>query len=342
MRALLERVLEFAAGAPPSGEPLDLAATLMARLVDWHRVAPLLPLESVRPPSRDVLRTRHRRIAAFQLRLRSTATEVLDTLERAGLPARVLKGLATAELDYPDVHLRQSGDIDLAVAPDDLDDVVAVLTGLGCTHQPTPFDPVLWYGRTLETGTGLEIDLHTRLFRRSPLGLSLVDEPGDALPGLSGTALPAEQRLVHAAGHFMISPPGQRRMNGFLDIGRLLERPDLDLDATRRFARSIGVERLVGAGIRVEAELSERRPVLRSLAEWRQPDRFEQMTRLTAHRRLVLDHLGRYREVPAGHRLEYLPAWLLPTARQRRLLRSSAAAATSRALARTRRGRLVS
>ncbi len=341
MRSLLESVLQLSAGQRPAGDPLDLRAPLMLRLVDWHRVASLIPAEAVHPESSDVLRMRQREIAATQLLLRTTATEVLEVLDRAGLQCRVLKGLATAELDHPDRAMRQSGDVDLAVAPDELDDVVSVLGERGCRDQPTPFDPVLWYGRTLETGSGLEIDLHTRLFRRSPLGASLVDEPGEALHTLPGSALPAAHRLVHAAGHFLISPPGRRRMNGFLDIGRILERPDLDLDAARRFARSINVEPLVGAGIRVEAELSERQEVLGALEEWTPPDRFERMTRLTAHRRLVLDHFGRYREVPAGHRLQYLPAWLLPTARQRRLLRESAAAATSRALVRTRRGRLA-
>jgi hypothetical protein len=247
----------------------------------------------------------------------------------------VLKGLATAELDYADSRMRHTGDVDLAVAPDRLDDAVRVLHERGCRDHPVRFDPVLLYGWTLDAPEGIEIDLHTRLFRRSPLGDSLVAEPGEPLATLPGVAMPAEHRLVHAAGHFIISPPGTRRMSGFLDVSQLLARPGLDLERARRFAGALHVEALVGAGIRVEAELSGRHEVLAALDEWEPLDWLERRTRLVPRRRLLLDHFGRYKEVPAGHRLAYLPAWLLPTAQQRALFRRSVASAVSRRVART-------
>jgi hypothetical protein len=195
---------------------------------------------------------------------------------------------------------------------------------------------VLLYGSTLDAPDGVEIDLHTRLFRRSPLDDELFACSGEQLRSVPGLALRPEHRLVHAAGHFIISPPGTRRMSGVVDIARLLCRSDLDLDEARRFAAALGVEPLVGAGIRVEAELSERTAVLRALDTWQQPDWLERNTRLVAHRRLVLDHFGRYREVPRGQRLRYLPTCILPTAQQRHLLHQPLVATSSRLVRRKR------
>ncbi len=316
---------------------IDIESPLVRRILEQHRITTVLPLELVDAPHRPWLRAQHLEVAAAQLRLRSAATRILKLLDDAAIETRVLKGLATAELDYPNRHLRHTGDVDLAVRPEDLDRAVQVLIADGHRDQPTPFHPVLLYGWTLDAPDGVEVDLHTRLFRRSPLDGELFADGGEQLRSLPGQALRPEHRLVHAAGHFIIAPPGRRRMSGVLDISRLLRREDLDLDEARQFAAAIGVERLVGAGIRVEAQLSGRGDVLDALDRWEQPDWLERNTRLIAHRRLVLDHLGRYREVPRGQRLRYLPTWLLPNADQRRLLRGSLTAAGSRLVAAGRR-----
>jgi len=302
----------------------------IATLLDRHRITTLVPLGSVPPAQRESLLDRQRRIGASQLRIRHAAIDTLELLNAAGIDTRVLKGVATCELDHSTPHTRQAGDVDLAVAPDDLRRATELLAAQGCVDLPAPFDPVLWYGRAVVRPDGVEIDLHTRLFRRSPLDRSLLDEPGEPLQRVPGTAMCAARRLVHAAGHFLISPPGTRRMNGFLDIGRIVSRSDLDLGEAQQFASELGVESLVGAGIRVEAELSRRGHVLEELHRWKQPDWLERQTRLVPHRRMMLDHLGRYREVAPGHRLAYLPAWLLPSRRQQRLLAESVRASVTR------------
>ena len=253
-----------------------------------------------------------------------------------GIESRVLKGLATAELDYPDPLRRHTGDVDLAVRPEQLDAAVRVLRGQGYRDHHEPFSPHLRYGWTLRSPSGVEIDLHTRLSRRSPLGDHLFRGPGEPVPGLGGQALAASHRLVHAAGHFMISPPGTRRLSGLLDVTRLHHHPDLDLEEARRFAGLLGIESLVGAGLRVEAMLSDRTKVIGHLDTWREPDWLERHTRLVPERRLLLDHFGRYREVPPGQRLKYLPAWLVPSLRQRRLLTAAVRRNTLRLVKRPR------
>lgn len=325
-RVVAERILaSSAAGAWPDSEPLDIADRRVANFLTMHRLWTMVPLAAVREDQQDQLRKRHVSLAAAHMRLRSVAVDTLSLLDDAGIETRVLKGLATSELDYPDRRLRHTGDVDLAVRSEQLDAAVACLRASGYHDHPNEFAEQLLYGWTVASPEGVEIDIHTRLFRRSPFGNHLFDQPGDPLHLLPGCGLTPAQRLVHAAGHFIISPPGTRRMSGLVDVACIVQRDDIDLRAARRFAAELGVESLVGAGIAVEAELSDRGHVLAQLRQWKQPDWLERSTRLVPERRLLLDHLGRYREVPAGQRLRYLPSWLLPDRRQWSLLRDAVA-----------------
>jgi hypothetical protein len=328
--AVMEQILELVGTDWKVEETIDLRAPLMRQYLSDHRLWPLLPLDAVRPSVRPELRNRQVAISATQLRLRSVATDVLDHFDAEGIESRVLKGLATGELDYPNYLLRHTGDVDLAVRPERLDDAVRVLRGHGYRDRHDRFSPYLRYGWTLKAPNGAEIDLHTRLSRRSPLGDRLFRVPGEPLSLLPGHALPAAHRLVHASGHFLISPPGARRLSGLFDVTRLHARNDLDLAEARRFADHLGIESLVGAGLWVEAMLSDRTDVIEQLESWRAPDWLERNTRLVPERRLLLDHLGRYREVPPGQRLRYLPEWLLPTRSQRRLIVGSVRRAGAR------------
>jgi len=329
--AALQQILDLADRDFEVGEEvIDLAAPQMRRFLSDHRLWTLLPPDAVNPPVRIELRHRQRTIAATQLRLRSAATEILDRFNEAGIESRVLKGLATGDLDYHHRLQRHTGDVDLAVRPGDLDRAVALLRKAGFRDHPNPFSEHLLYGWTLDAPNGVEVDLHTRLSRRSPLGDQLFRSPGEALTSLPGHGLDPAQRIVHAAGHFLIAPPGTRRMSGLIDVTRLHRRPDLHLDDAREFAASLGIESLVGAGLWLEAQLRGRSDILHELDRWRAPDWLERTTRLVPERRLVLDHLGRYREVPKGQRLRYLPTWLLPNRHQRKLLRQSMQRATGR------------
>jgi hypothetical protein len=332
----LSQVLDLVNSTWTLDRPIDIGSSEVRALLERHRITTLVPLDLVAAKDRGWLRNKHINIAASHLRIRSTAREILSLLGHAKIETRVLKGLATAELDYPNQQLRHTGDVDLAIRPDDLDQVVQILTASGHRDHPTPFNPALLYGWTLDAPSGVETDLHTRLFRRSPPDNELFTSSGEPLRSIPGSALCPEHRLVHAAGHFIISPPGSRRMSGVVDVARLLRRDDLNFDESRRFAAQLGVESLVGAGIRVEAELSGRTEVLSALKTWQQPDWLERNTRLVAHRRLVLDHLGRYREVPRGQRLRYFPSWILPARHQRRIFCQSLVVAGLRLVPRTR------
>ena len=350
----LSKILHLANSDWMCDDPIDLGPPGVRALLERHRISTLVPLALVDTAHRAWLRQQHITIAAAHMRLRSTATTVLSLLHAAGIETRVLKGLATAELDYPNRQLRHTGDVDLAVRPDDLERAVELLgksdfrlqptpgahPGAGTTRRSPSQHPALLRGWTLDAPNGVEVDLHNRLFLRSPVDDELFADAGEHLGSVPGSGLRAEHRLVHAAGHFVIAQPGTRRMSGVVDIARLLRRDDLDLGEARRFAAAVGVEPLVCAGLRVEAQLSGRTDVLRALDEWRQPNWLDRNTFLAAHRRLVLEHIGRFREVPRGQRLRFIPTWLLPTPNRRRLLRASCMAAVSRAAGPSRRGRI--
>lgn len=354
----LSQILDLANSDWTCDHPIDLGSPGVRSLLERHRISTLVPLALVDAEHRAWLQQQHITIAAAHLRLRSAAITVLALLDEAGIETRVLKGLATAELDYPNRQLRHTGDVDLAVRPDDLARSLELLKASGhCDHptlparpgagttrrsEPPSHHPALLCGCTLDAPAGVEIDVHSRLFRSSRLDDELFACAGEPLGSVPGCGLRAEHRLVHAAGHFIISPPGTRRMSGVVDIARLLRRGDLDLGEARRFAAAIGVEPLAGAGLRVEARLSGRTDVLRALDEWRQPDWLDRNTLLVAHRHFMLEHLGRYRQVPQGQRLRYLPTWILPSSNRRRLLNASFMAAVSRVAEPRRRRRVRS
>lgn len=76
---------------------------------------------------------RHRRLrAAFAaVTLERFLVTVCERLRTAGVEHRVLKGLATAHLVYPDPSWRDTGDIDLWIAPEHFDTAVEVVAQLG-------------------------------------------------------------------------------------------------------------------------------------------------------------------------------------------------------------------
>src|SRR5262249_34294374 len=104
--------------------------------------------------------------------------EVVDLIESAGIPVRVLKGLALAHLDYPDPQMRPTGDVGLLVRGRDLDAVGELLGATGARRtdpDPRPgYAAIVGKGATFASTRG-EIDLH-RLLVWGPLGVRLDPE----------------------------------------------------------------------------------------------------------------------------------------------------------------------
>jgi len=292
------------------------------RFLNQHRVSTLLRPRDVGERSRKHHLERLLHINGVQLRIKAAAIDVLTRLDTRGIEAIVLKGLATSDLDYPDPALRQTGDVDIAVRVVDFAETVETLRQAGYAEPYKDGSPFFLKGATMKSPQRIEIDIHTRLFERSPMSDALFVD-SEELRGLPGRALGPNLRLLHAAGHFILTPQGSRRLSGLIDIGLLHDHGNVDLETVRHHAEALQVEPLVGAALRLEAQLNGRAKVLDALNSWKPPSWLDRNTKLVADRRLALDHLGRFREVQPHDRLRYVPTWLMPNRRQRRLFQSA-------------------
>lgn len=293
----LEDLLRRPLAETSSHEPAAPFGSFEVDAAREHRILPLIADHWLRPELRDGFRAERRHIAVVQLRIESELRSVAGVLAQEGIDFRVLKGLATAALDYPSRSMRQTGDVDLLVRPERLNDATRVLLDRGCRpHRlANGVDPLLLKGTTLVAPSGVEIDLHVRLNRYSrAAGDALWQRPSRIDEHL--LALPDDMRLAHAAGHLMWTPFGRRRLSSLIDIGALRDRGASRHDALSQ-AEHIGMKGLVGVGMEIEARL-RCRPHER--VDWPRRSGLESRAFLSSRRALALEHLLALRSLP-GH-----------------------------------------
>jgi hypothetical protein len=141
--ALADRLL--LAALAPSPAPEQLAAALAAlapgapeallAMARRHGLAPLLwsslrKLELPAPLAAELRRDYHHTAAANAV-LRDELWRLLDTLEAAGVEPVLLKGAALAWRTYSSPAQRPMGDLDLLVAPQQVESAVAALEAAG-------------------------------------------------------------------------------------------------------------------------------------------------------------------------------------------------------------------
>ena len=183
--ATARRVLPWVAGAVDAGWVADVSD-------EW----------------RADLRARHLGAIQTTLAAHSAAIDVAGRLAAAGIgDARILKGCATAHLDYERQADRFSTDVDVLVRPDDRPAFIAQFPD---DAIPVPRSEH-WqdhYGKatTVTTGRKVQVDVHTML-GQGYFGLSIpIDELfADPTPftigGADLLALDGPNRLIHAANH---------------------------------------------------------------------------------------------------------------------------------------------
>ena len=260
--------------------PVELA------LVRQHRILP--PVRSswfVEELQNDVI-SLQRQVAILQLKLKAELGRVLKQLSQHEIDARVLKGLATGELDYPSKGMRQTGDVDVLVRPSDLARTLDVLSEYSSHPMDGAVDFHLLKGATVAREPRVEVDLHVRLSQYSRQDPETLMGHGETLaPGQ--LALPAELRLLHAAGHLLWTPPGQRRLSGLLDIGVIVDR-GFDSETLTTLANELGLAGLAGAGLRIEHAVRERpgQPI-----DLGNPTELERLAKIRPDRALPFEHL---------------------------------------------------
>ncbi len=119
-----------------------------------HAVSRLSP-DAVDPWLRSSLKRRHQRFAAATLAQGLALADVLEALDRAGVPVIVMRGLRSAESIYGDAGSRPFEDHDLLVPPADVAGAREALGRLGFARE----------ARGLFRRGGVIVDLHV-----DPLG----------------------------------------------------------------------------------------------------------------------------------------------------------------------------
>ena len=192
------------------------------------------------------------------LELESLLLQAVAVLDAGGIEHRVLKGSATAHLDYPDPAHRTFADIDLLVRSEDFDRATALLVEHGYQRPVAEirpgFDHRFGKGCTLTSSSGYELDLH-RTFVTGPFGLlvRLDDLWADATPwmlagGRRLFALGREQRLLHACYHAVLGDR-EPRLVPQRDIAGLVLSNDLDEVRVRELAYAWRAEYVVATAI---------------------------------------------------------------------------------------------
>jgi hypothetical protein len=180
-------------------------------------------------------------IAARTLLQRASAAELLDALNREGVPVIVLKGLALLDRVYSGVHRRPMGDVDLLVRPDHFPLVTQILErqgyafwgeDLGCRKAFTQeFMGEIPYRRDT-----VMIDLHWHLVTQHWYRqVTRIDFDGlweRALPlhitGSQALRLSPEDELLHLAFHAALHH-GLGHTRGRDDILQILaKQPEID------------------------------------------------------------------------------------------------------------------
>ncbi|GGF06797.1 hypothetical protein GCM10011611_10360 [Aliidongia dinghuensis] len=255
---------------PPSERHCRAIREAAAR-VDWdqalalakrHRVEGLLHAglfraqAAVPPTVREALGALASALARASLALGAEALRLQARFQAAGIPVRFVKGTSLAQLVYGTQSLRHAKDIDLLVAPDELDASFEILAEAGYVRVVPPAgmrpDLVRRYLRHakecafVHRQTRQQVDVHWRLVDNPAApdcsfdGTRRIDLSNQqSLETLGGPALFA-YLCLHGASH------GWSRLKWLADIGTLLAREDAaGIERLYRAARSMGAGRSV-------------------------------------------------------------------------------------------------
>ncbi len=208
-------------GGPDEPVALDVAATIdVDRLAFHHRVSSVaiaalddgaLHGATVVSRLRSLLQQSERRLLRQTLMAEADLVRVTRALQQHDIDVRVLKGLATAHLDYEDPALRSTSDVDVLVRPDQLGRATDALAPLVDSQRSIPDRRrrhTERYGkdRTLRLVDGGWLDLH-RMVAPAYWGLSIDHDRffGDGtrfqVAGTEMIALTHEQRFIHSILH---------------------------------------------------------------------------------------------------------------------------------------------
>lgn len=191
------------------------------------------------------------------LHLDRTALWAAERLRLAGIPHGLTKGVAFAQLLWPDPAWRSYSDVDLVVPRRHLADVVDVLVDAGCErHGADPASPGIGQyakGVMYATPGGVELDLHMNLCD-GPYAFTIHEQDlleRTALIQLGGVpvdALGRERLFLHACLHAVL-PSDHRRLIPTVDVSMGLINECVDPAGVTELARRWGIEAVAARAI---------------------------------------------------------------------------------------------
>lgn len=267
-------------------------------------------------------------------------------------PFAVLKGVATAHLDYSDPSMRQFADVDLLVSPADLDTAVRMLGDLGWEQAyPLPrHHERFTHAITLRNGRRVEIDLHQRIAHRAlgeliPTDDLLARRVEYDIAGHTLWALDHIDRTIHACVHAATSRAPFQRMSSTADVLVLATR---HVDAAADVMDRASARRLANI-VRRAVEGAHRESDLPVPDEWQRAmsvpvgprDRLVDRAYLSDRRRPVVEELAYLRLLPEWRdRVDYVRGYFATDPDyMRRNQRSGILAQTKYLVSRLRSGR---
>ena len=240
----------------------------------------------------------------------SVAMSVL--FRSAGVRHAVLKGCATAQLDYPDPALRVTGDVDVLIGRDDHARAIATLEHAGL-HRMAPAFRTGWerrYGKdvALIGDDRVEIDLHLALvagyFGITMSTASLLDRlvtydvAGHQMPALDSMG-----RLLHACIHTASTTP--IRLGSAADVVQIAGSGDIDAVEFAAFTMELRCDAIVAHGFARAWDAFGAEPT--ELSEWANRSRPDDRERKAL---AAFDGAGGESKWQSG--LDALPPWKRP------------------------------
>jgi hypothetical protein len=251
-------------GVPPTTlEGIDTA--LLFDLFRRHRLFPLAPALIPMLEEKEQERwSRALRLGSVRtLRFTSMLHEVVEGLREEGIGAMPLKGPVLAQALYGDVGQRHMRDLDLLVTRGDLPEALQVLQRSGYllkspTRSLTPRQWRLYLRHQYDVALvhqqqGAILELHTRITYPGLLGGAeqLLTESREQIE-ISGTTVECMTReatflylVLHGAHHLFF------RLFWLRDLAEALKRWELDHEQILDMARQMGMERMLGLGLRL-------------------------------------------------------------------------------------------
>lgn len=200
----------------------------------WQNITDLGLAESVPDQERSLLENIRFKTIARVSYITSEAAEVVAELEKEGIRALLLKGLALEHSVYGSRGLRQMSDADLLVAPEDALRAQKILVKAGFVSRPVKSS--LYRHIILDLGNhlpelhrnGISVDMHHRLF--GPEGAEIVkralEKPETiSISGRTYYVLPPGIALLGLVSHiFKHEVKGEFQLRLYTDIYLLIKK----------------------------------------------------------------------------------------------------------------------